>query len=293
MDNLTAYLSYYKQNIFLGVGYLAILISIPLSFSLVKDAQVFRSRASEVKPTPAPITQKVTGLQNIPAASPLDELKKATEIPTPIPNNSTPTSSSNINFGPSLKFKVILEGRGTNDNSAKIFIGLAAGQPSVKPTHLLTFTIDIPASGMFTGLSLAGLTAGSTYTAYLKGPGQIDVASTFTMLAGESSLNSNDPLILPSGDLNEDNTVNDADLTLINKLYGTTPSSANWNSKADFNGDKVINSWDIAFVNKNLGKVGASGIWYSTPPSTSTSGGQGGMVTLPDPIGPGRWVWVP
>jgi hypothetical protein len=298
MENLLQYLSYYKDNVILAVCYIIILISIPLSFTMAKQSQIFSSRFSGLTPTPITSNEKVTGLQQIPASSPLEDLKNSVNsIPTPLPSDSSTTGS--VNFGPTLKFKINLEGRADTDNASRIFIGIASGNTSTNPTYLLTFTIDIPASGIYSSLSLAGLNVGSSYTAYIKGPGQIDVAEPFTMLAGETNLNQGEVLLLPSGDLNEDNTIDSADSSVISKIYGATPTSTNWNANADFNGDDVINSSDTAYITKNLGRTGASGVWYSPPPTASSSGTpsnggyQGGPVTLPDPKGNGHWIWVP
>lgn len=303
MDNLLRYFSYYKDNFVLAICYLIILISIPLTFTMAKQAQIFKSRASEIKPTPIQSQESFTGLKQVPESSPLEELKKATEvIPTPVPNDaaSDSESSSSVTFGPTLKFKISLEGRSTNNNAGKVFIGISTGNTTTKPTYLLTFTVNVPASGVYSRLSLAGLTPGATYTAYIKGPGQIDIAESFTMLAGETILNKGEALLLPSGDLNEDNIIDSADTSVVTKLYGVSNTSSNWNSVADFNGDKIVNSADLAYINKNMGKTGASGVWYSPPPSSATSSGtpsggtyQGGPVTLPDPNGHGRWVWIP
>lgn len=264
--------------------YLLVLISIPLSFMMVQSSQIFKSSASEVKPVKNITTATASA---VPKSSPLEDLKKLTsQLPSESTESSSPTTASN--FGPTLKFKAVIEGRpATNLSASKLFVGLAPGAPTTKPTYLLTFSLDLPASGVYSGLSLAGLTAGGNYTAYLKGPGQIDRAISFTMSGGETNLNSGNAIDLTSGDVNEDNTVSDADQTVVSSLYGTNTKSSNWNPSADFNADGVINNFDLNYVTKNLGKTGDSGVWVSAP----QSGGPAGSVEGAE--AEGMWIWVP
>lgn len=300
------------------IGFIIILISIPASFMLVSKTQILKSSAQETKKTTTSQTvdsKPVTKAKEVPATNTLAELNKlisgsqqgATPAATPSTITPTPTDVQ-LGFGPTLSVKIALEGRKTgNQQSSKVFVGISSGTVTIKPTYLLTYTVDFPDSGLFRGLSLAGLNPGSVYTAYVKGPSQIDSASTFTMAPTESSLNSDQALTLTSGDLNEDNTINTTDYTIAKSLYGATKSSAAWNERADLNADGIINNLDLGVIMKNLGKTGASGIWASTPPVATQSGGlnirlntggpaspidtnQGGE---PDPNKGGYWMWVP
>ncbi|MBI4037019.1 hypothetical protein HY385_01205 [Candidatus Daviesbacteria bacterium] len=281
------------KQILILVGFLLILGAIPLSFAMVKKTQIFKSSA-QVKPKSVSQTP-VTKSQPIPSISPLTELQKMLDTPSsPSAQQNTapaPTPSLGVTVGPTLNLSINLEGRGRNNNAAKVFVGIVAGSATIKPSYTLSWTVDFPASGILPDLSLAGLDPGSTYTAYLKGPGQIDAASTFVMSPTTSSLNNGQLLTLLSGDLNEDNTINSADYTIVKNLYNSKPGDSNWNERADFNGDGAINNFDIAYIMKNFGKTGASGIWYSPPPTASPSaslvGGVGG------PSGGGFWLWIP
>lgn len=286
MPNLLNNISDHKKTVILLGAYLLVLISIPLSFSLVQSSQIFKSRASETK---AKVTQiQSTKASEVPKSSPLEDLKKLAQES---PKNAAPSPvSSAVSFGPTLKFKVALEGRPTNNQSGKLFLGLAQGNSSIKPTYLLTFSVDLPLSGQYSGLSLAGLSSGSTYTAYLKGPAQIDKAVTFNMGPAETNLNARQTITLISGDLNEDNTVTDTDSTIVSGLIGTTTKSVNWNPAADFNGDGTINSFDLAYVTKNKGKVGDSGIWISPPPEASPAALL--RTGSPSAVG-GYWLYFP
>lgn len=283
-----------KKQLLGLIGFVLILFSIPLSFSLAKSSQIFRSRADEIKKTATSSAQikksPVTRPLEVPATSPLSKLDQLSE--TPIPTTPLEGASLNTAFGPTLNVKINLEGRPEGNQAAKVFIGIAKGTPTSKPTYTLSFTVDFPAPGEFKGLSLAGLDPGSTYTAYLKGPAQIDASSTFTMSPTETNLNNNLALLLLSGDLNEDNTINSADYTIAKAVYGTTAPSANWNERADLNKDGIINNLDLAFITKNTGKTGASNIWYSTPPQAS---GSATPATGGPAIGAtgGYWFWMP
>lgn len=274
------------------VGFFLILVSIPISFVLIKNTQIFKSSANEPNSL-STISQSVTSSalnptptpKEIPSTSPLTELNKLLQIsPTPATSTPTPTPEVNLAFGPILNIKIEPEGRPAGKYATKAFVGLANGSAQTSPTYILTFTIDFPDSGIFKGLSLAGLNPGSTYTAYIKGAAQIDTASTFTMGPTETNLNNNQAIILTTGDLNEDNTINSADYTIAKSLYGTTKNSPNWNERADFNLDGIINNLDIAYIIKNFGKTGASSTWQSTPPQATSSG---------TPAQGGYWLWIP
>jgi hypothetical protein len=271
------------------IGFFIILIGIPISFSMVKQSQIFSSKAAEKK-TNAATTNSVTGTvtkpRPVPSNSPLTDLQKLIQgvdaqnqstNPTTSPTASTDDMS--LTFGPTLTFKVAIEGRPVNQQSGKVFVGIAAGQLTVSPTYILTFTVDMPSDGTFKGLSIAGLNPGSTYTAFIKGASQIDTASTFTMSPNETILNNNQSLVLITGDLNEDNVINSADYTIARGLYGTTPASSNWNERADFNKDSIINNWDLLYINNNMGKIGASGTWISTPKTNTPTTG---LITKPN-----------
>ncbi len=302
LENLAFSFNLTMKQLWVIVGIILMIIAIPLVTLLLRQTQIFKSQASDKKTVKQLTATTSASLkqtpQEIPASSPLTDLKALLEAPsTSVPTSSSPsastdTSSLNLSFGPVLTVKVNLEGRPAGKQAAKIFVGIATGTTTTRPTYLLTFTIDVPASGIFSGLSLAGLNPGSTYTAYLKGPGQIDNASTFVMGPTETTLNSNQALLLLSGDLNEDNTVNSADYTIAKTAYGATSTSTNWNSRTDFNQDGVINNFDMAYVLKNFGKTGVSGIWYSPIPSATVSATPAASLTTQPATG-GYWLYIP
>ena len=286
-----------KQKIALGV-YIFLVLSIPIGSYLVSQQQTIKSRASEE------ISRKIEGSLN-PAkttTSAQQEIRNllasssATSSPTPPPTAA-------VTFGPTLDFKLVLEGRPTDNQASKVFIGITSGQTTgAQQAYLLSFTVDLPPIGAYSGLSLAGLNVGSQYTAFIKPTAQIATSSAFIMSPAATKLNAGSPINLLTGDLNEDNVINVADYNLAKAAYGSTPASSNWNEVADFNKDGVINNYDLAYITKNMGQTGKSGPWQSTPAKTGgvpgNIGGESSPSALPDPTtgpngSPGYWLWVP
>lgn len=249
-----------KTRIVLGI-FVFVMISIPIGAYLASQTTTFKSKAQEVKPSPSP--QKSPK----PAASPAKELLKLSE---PAPESQTPATS----FGPTLSLKIGFEGRPKDKHSGRLFIGIVEGIISLNPKFLLSFTLDLPSSGIYEGLSLAGLNPGTRYSALLKGTSQIASASAFIMSPTVTNLNNGQAITLLSGDLNEDNTINSQDYSIAQKALGL------WNENADFNKDGVINTFDLAIITKNFGKIGDSGAWTSPLPKSATPSG-------------GYWLWVP
>ncbi len=245
------------------------------------------------------------------------------EVPkvSPILDNGSASSSANmasnqggaqISYGPSLDFTISMQGRPANNQGGKVFVGISSGEPTTNPQYILSYTVDMPQSGTFSGLSLAGLSNGQTYTAYIKGPAQIAKAVSFALTPTGATLNSGNPIVLTTGDLNQDNRIDNADYTIEKSLLGTTPASSNWNPNADFNLDNVVNTWDLEILSSNLGKTGDGGPWYSRIDQTASNsaeistpsniGGPGGSSfsspqnnALPpyQPTKNGYWLWVP
>ena len=281
--------STFKSRLLLGV-YIFVILSIPVGTYLASQTQNTKSSASEGKTTIIKSTPKL-------ATSPAKELLKDSEtgLLSESSQSSTPSSSSPTiatSFGPTLSLKAILEGRPTGNQVTKLFVGIFEGiTVSTNPKFILSFTVDLPADGTYNNLSLAGLTSGNKYTAILKGSAQIATSSAFTMSPAVTNLNDGQPITMLTGDLNEDNVVNSADLTIAQKALGTTSKSSNWNESVDFNKDGVINIFDLALISKNLGQVGASGTWTSPIPKVTTSSGTP-PIGSPE-SGTGYWIWVP
>ena len=284
--------STFKSRLLLGL-YIFILLSIPVGAYLASQHQSTKSSASEPK----------TNASKTTTTSPSKELLSTSESKAKLESSSSASTDTSptiaTSFGPTLSLKVSLEGRLQTNQKTKLFVGILEGSALSNPKFLLTFMVDVPSSGSYGNLSLAGLSTGGQYTAILKGSAQIATASTFVMSPAETKLNSGDAVSLTSGDLNEDNVINTADYSIIQKAYGSTSASANWNENADLNKDGVINTFDSAIVIKNLGKIGDSGVWTSTIPKTATSSASLSPESSVLPVGSvggtdtGYWLWIP
>lgn len=282
-----------KMRIFLGV-YIFIILSVPIGAYLVSQNQDIKSKAAEgTKPITKVIPKTATpSSQEILNASETDLEALSAELDaTPAPESEleeSPTIATS--FGPTLSLSAILEGRPEGSQSTKLFVGIMEGALTSNPKFLLSFSVNLPSNGKYTNLSLAGLSSGSTYTALLKGQAQIATSSSFIMSPTISNLNEGNPLNLLTGDLNEDNIVNTADYSIVQKAFGSTPNSSTWNELADFNKDSIINAFDLGFVIKNYGKSGSSGAWTSPIPVATSSGG---LTPQGSPDEGGYWIWVP
>ncbi len=286
------------RTIILAVTTVLVIITPTVVFVLSQRFHSSSSAGSSKKYT-APVTATTSSTDDLSAAQ--------TDLTATNGDQSADTSASpspsfipEVSFGPTLNFNLKIEARPTSDQSTNLFIGLAQGGETSTPTYLISFTIDVPKSGEYKGLSLAGLTVGSTYTAYLKGKQQISTASAFLMQPGESNLNQNQPVFLTTGDLNEDNVINQSDYEIEKAHIGLTSTSANWYPEGDFNKDGVVNLMDLAVILRNMAKVGTSGVWQSTPASTgSVSLSQPVSLGSPLNVSPsvndvgGYWLWVP
>lgn len=290
-----------KVRTIILASFLVVITIIPVVAFVL--SQNFRS-SSSANATPSTIKSSTTKTQvasksgsilDIPGAeTPIDGLPEQTPSPSP--------SAASVISGPTLGFKVSAEGRTTGDQTNKVFVGITQGNtPSSTPNYLLSFTVDVPTSGEFNQISLAGLTPGTSYTAYLKGQAQIATSSAFLMLPSTSTLNNGFALKLTTGDVNDDNVINQADYDIVRAYFGTTRASSNWNPILDFNLDGIINGFELGMISNRIGQTGATtgttGPWISTPtgsptsalPTNSNIGGQ----TNRTPTEEGYWMWIP
>lgn len=281
-----------QQKIIVGV-FVFLLLAIPIGAYLVSQRQ--EGKASAQGPG-KPITQISSDSGQL---SPLEQIKQLTDAIKEASPTATPLTTATT-YGPTMNLKLIIEGRPAGKQASKVFIGISdGGSATTTPKYVLSFTIDLPDSGLFSGLSLAGLTAGSRYTAYIKGPAQIATSSAFTMSPSITYLNNLQPINLKTGDLNEDNVINSADYAIAKASLGAIAGMPLWNDNIDFNRDGVINSFDLAIILKNMSQTGQSGVWGSPIPASKsasliTSPGTGGLSsnTL-DSTPSGYWIWVP
>ncbi len=288
--------STFKQRLLLAV-YIFVILSIPVGAYLASQTKNVNSKAAEGSALSAKATPR-------PTLSPAKELLKTSEtkaaLSTPSPSSqpTQETSSPTIatSFGPTLALKATLEGRPATNQATKLFVGILEGTTlSANPKFLLSFSVDLPANGAYSNLSLAGLQSGTQYTALLKGASQIATATSFTMSPTVTNLSNGEGITMLTGDLNEDNVINSADLAIIQKAYGSNSKSVNWNENADLNKDGVVNSFDLGIVSKNLGQTGASGTWTSPIPKVATKSASltPSAVGSPGDQSSGYWLWLP
>lgn len=275
-----------KTRLLLGV-YIFIILSIPVGAYLASQNQTYKSKASETKPTKVTKSTPKPSINPLPA--PAKELlsvleDNVAENTTPVIPQEEATSSPTIatSFGPTLSLKISLEGRPVSKQATKLFVGIMEGQLTSNPKFLLSFSVNLENNGAYSNLSLAGLSAGTKYTALLKGKTQIATSSAFIMFPTVTNLNNGQDLNMLSGDLNEDNAVTAADLSI----------AQSGNKLADFNQDGIINSFDFAIIIKNLGQVGASGAWTSPLPKVATPSGNLATQDHLSATG-GYWIWIP
>lgn len=288
--------STFKQRLLLGM-FIFIILSIPLGAYLVSQSKTYSSKASEpkltkaVKNTPKPASSPNSLAKELLSLS-KSSLSNPDNSPSPLPEASSPTIATS--FGPTLSLKAALEGRPDSKQATKLFVGIVEGTLLANPKFLISFTVDLPDSGIFNNLSLAGLNSGTKYTALLKGAAQIATSSAFIMSPTVTNLNNGQPIDMPSGDLNEDNVINSADYTIAQKALGATQTSTNWNKLADLNIDGKVNVFDLALISKNLGQIGVSGAWTSPLPKVSTPSASltQSAIGSPDNTG-GYWLWIP
>lgn len=282
------------SRLLLGL-YVFIILSIPVGAYFLSQSQTAKTSPKQQTAT-LPKTITTTKPTTSPARQLLD-LSQVSGINSPALPTTDSSSSPEIaaSFGPTLSFSSILEGRTKDNQATKMFVGIVEGILTANPKFLLSFTVDLPVSGAYSNLSLAGLNPGSTYTVLLKGSAQIATSSAFTMSPTVSNINEGQPLTLLSGDLNEDNMINSADYSIAQKIVGATPKSPSWNENIDLNKDGIINAFDLGIIAKNMSQIGASGTW--TSPLLKTATASAGLSSSPVGGPPnneaGHWIWVP
>lgn len=284
-----------KEKVLVG-SIVALIILIPAGSFLISQRFKAQQATTNSANRDLKLGNTITQPKEVPNDSPLNSLN-------PSAKPSTDSGSSLSLTGPNLAFKLNLQGRPSAKQSTQLFVGIAQGEVTAKPQYLLSFNINIPDSGTFSGLSLAGLSQFETYTAYLKGTSQIATSSAFMVKPTTTDIGT---IQLLTGDVNEDNIINSADYSVVKSALGSIPGATNWNANLDFNLDNMINNFDIAYIFKNFGLTGASGPWYSRPPATPVSSQSGTLkpfniggpaeatseASNSSSIG-GYWMWVP
>lgn len=281
----------------------AILIIIVVLVITIPTGTFLLSKRFNFKGLPSSLNLKTsTSPKEVPKDSPIKDLQKSLDQLSSGDSSSAASSGAEVFFGPTMNFSLSIEGRPKSNQAAKIFLGISQGQPVNKPQYLLSFSVDVPPSGTYTNLSIAGLNQDQTYTAYVKGPSQIATASAFVL---KTTVNNLGTFNLTTGDLNEDNIINSSDYAIAKVALGATSGSEKWNANVDFNLDGVINNFDLAFIIKNFGKTGVSGTWYSpiSSPKPASQSGTLQQLNVGSEMSyqkqssatgsPGYWLWIP
>lgn len=85
-----------------------------------------------------------------------------------------------------------------------------------------------------------------------------DVPLTFDVTASDSYDNTATASVTSNayimGDINHNNNVTNSDLNLLVQAWNSTPSDSNWNAAADLNNDRTVNVADMALLSNNWGR---------------------------------------
>jgi hypothetical protein len=123
-----------------------------------------------------------------------------------------------------------------------------------------SLTIGVRNAGSTTNLETvtATLTAGGGFAFYTTRTGTLDLAlevpgflRKVIRVTVPTSGVVTASAALANGDADRDNRVTTTDFTIVNRAFGATPASANWDARADLNGDGIVNGTDIAIVQNN------------------------------------------
>src|SRR3989344_8841653 len=125
--------------------YLLIIFSIPTGAYLLYQRQ---KTDTDTTVTPTPVTKPPKEAQE----SLTDKIKKITEEKSQGTSSATPASSSSFSLGPVINFTVTLEGRSSSNQAGQLFVGISEGEPRQNPNYILSFIIDLPASGAYNNL---------------------------------------------------------------------------------------------------------------------------------------------
>jgi hypothetical protein len=156
---------------------------------------------------------------------------------------SVSPSSTRANRGETISISVVVQNQG--DRNATFVINCYANKTAVGSK---TITL---ANGTSTTLAFSWNTTGIDYGKYTIGAeasvvsGEIDTA--------DNVYTDGKVTVTFPGDVNGDFTVNIEDLILLNKAYGSTPTSPNWNQYADIDKDNIVNVLDLLLLGRKYG----------------------------------------
>ncbi|MGV3616197.1 MAG: dockerin type I repeat-containing protein [Fimbriimonas sp.] len=141
--------------------------------------------------------------------------------------------------------------------SLENFTGALAGK---------TMTIGVRTQGTTTTLDTVNVTLSSTgaFSFFTDRTGTVDLALNvqgFLRKVVRVTLPTTGQVSAPAaslvnGDADDDNRITTTDFTIVNRVFGTTTSSPNWNIRADLNGDGTVNAADVNIVQANQRRRG-------------------------------------
>lgn len=151
----------------------------------------------------------------------------------------------------SITGTVVLQGRPAAPNDAwKVPVKVDLYASGNTTTPLFTYNVTTNESGVFT---ISNIPAG-TYTIAVKGGHTLRrVKANQVLTIGNNALNFG---TLLEGDANNDNVVDEFDVSvLINTIYKIL-GEAGYDARADFNSDNIIDEFDISALINNIYQVG-------------------------------------
>jgi hypothetical protein len=128
-------------------------------------------------------------------------------------------------------------------------------------TQILLDGVVVTTTGAGGDFAILGHAPG-TYTITARRPGHLDMEGTVTIVPFEAV--DMGTAILPGGDVDEDGSVDLADLLIAMGAYGTCTGDSGFVPLADQNENGCVDDTDIAIVNDNFGKTEPVG-WFPIP----------------------------
>lgn len=286
------------QNRLILAAITAIFLLIPLTSYLMLQRAKFEHLIDVQFPEPS---QQASEISMPKTTSSLQEIKtNIASIPSPTPGfimDGEPAILGAEASSSGLKLRVKMNDRILNNQSSQLFVGIGQGEAMVNPKYVLSFLVNLDQNGQYSGISLTGLEPNSIYTAYIKGISQLATTREFSFQTGLADLGL---ITLISGDVNNDNQIDQSDVLLVKKNMGKNSHSLNFDSSLDVNNDGIINSLDLSIIMQNLGKSGEAGVIFPSQLNEATKSAE---LQNPDVTGSpessssaqknGYWLWIP
>jgi|GEM_PF-1915175 len=186
--------------------------------------------------------------------------------PTPTPTQTrTPTVTPTPTFTRTplppgngiLQGRVQLQGRGAAPTPAwQVPVTVSMFLPGDNlPAYQFAATTDDSGNFNVPGTATPGIWPGSVYNVKLKNP-QMLQSSVNDLAFSNSTPTAQDFGLLKTGDVNNDNRISLADLSILSSVYGRDSTSSGYDGRADLNGDTRISLADLSLLSSNYGQTG-------------------------------------